>query len=65
MSFISREAPTEASGFPEAEAPIIKDTAGIVKRYKATIRSKSALAKGAIILLPKIEAASTAAIRPK
>ena len=38
-SFISRDAPIEASGFPELEAPMIKAIAGMVKRYNITIKS--------------------------
>ena len=64
-SFISREAPTEARGFLELDAPIIKEIAGMVKRYKTTIKSPANPSEGERIALPKIVAARTRPKRPR
>jgi hypothetical protein len=64
MSFISREAPKEAKGFAEANPPIITATAGIVKRYKTTIRSPANPLWGYKRFIQIIVEARTAAARP-
>jgi hypothetical protein len=64
-NFISLDAPTEAKGLRELEAPIMIDMAGIIKRYKTAIKSPTKLSKGKRTVTPKMVDTKTALKSPK